>query len=394
MSLTTDKEGNETVSLTSTVAQVAKQAGEQFTAQGTTTGTQFDFIYQDWGKIQALGTVLAQAQPGSPWYWDASATGKILQAMSPAIEESYYRSLMPAVYAIGSYYPYCNLCIAPGNGWGTKPIYLQPRSYTVNDPDCGVCGNQGLHKTDPFALNYPPYTFPTDSDNPYQDPSSSDYTQGTPTLLASGHWLAADLQTDPANSGYYGLYDPGRTLVSLLPHLFTPLSEGGLGVYRPAFFESWPFPRVTCGWSDNGSGDPGPGCNWGAAAPSPDAVPGPVTDLSIGPTISKEKFAVQGEIEVPLTITNSGTVEIQSIEIDNVSLRTLAGSGEAELTNPLLPIKLGSVTPGNSVTLNLIIAVPPGITKLAVTEEGTASNGTATPAQFSFGQAIFPGKQQ
>lgn len=184
--------------------------------------------------------------------------------------------------------------------------------------------------------------------------------------------------------------------MKILPHLFTPRSETGpdgekgLGVYRPAFFESWPFPHITCGWSDNGAGDPGPGCDWHSAAPYPDVVSSPLTNVSIGTGISKEKLAGKGQIQVPLTIVNSGTLEIHSIQVDNVSLRTLAGSGEAVLANPLLPIKRGSLPPGNSAALNLIITVPPGIQKLAVTEEVTVSNGVAPPSHFSFGQVVFP----
>ena len=107
-SLTTDTSGNPTVSLTSTVGQLQQQAIQQFQSQSTTTATQFDLIYQDWGKMQALGTALAQAEPGDDWYWDDESTGQILQAMAPAISASYYRSLMPAVYAIGKYVPGCS----------------------------------------------------------------------------------------------------------------------------------------------------------------------------------------------------------------------------------------------------------------------------------------------
>jgi hypothetical protein len=91
-SLTTAPNGTPAVSLTTTVSQLQQQAAKQVTGQVTTTGTQFDFIYQDWGEISALGSALAQAQPGSPWFWDTSAAGRILQGMAPAIEESYYQS--------------------------------------------------------------------------------------------------------------------------------------------------------------------------------------------------------------------------------------------------------------------------------------------------------------
>ena len=59
--LTTDQQGNETIDLTSTIGNLLDQANKQFTAQATTTGTLFQLVYQDWGKLNALGTALATA---------------------------------------------------------------------------------------------------------------------------------------------------------------------------------------------------------------------------------------------------------------------------------------------------------------------------------------------
>ncbi len=389
-SLTTDPSGDQTISLNTTVANLQQDAVNHFNAEATTTGTQFDFIYQDWGKISTLGAALENATPGTSWYWDSSATGRILQSMAPAIEQSYYQSLLAAVYAIGSYVPVCYLCPAPVN-WGGTPLWQQPQAYTVDDPG-GPFSPGAVPKAQPFNYGwYPPYTFPSDSTNPVEIPSNQAYTQATATLLAEQAWLGISAQTSPADSGPHGLYDPPA--LSILSHLFTPRSQGGLGVYRPAFFESWPFPRVTCAYSDDGDGDMGPGCNWGTAAPAPEAVQGPLTSLSITKGKSPDKFSVEGQIEVPLTITNNGTVAIQSIQITDVSLRTLIGSGQAVLADPALPLQLGSVAPGTFTTVNLHITVPSGIRKLAVTEGGTADNGELEPYRFSLGQAVFPGQQ-
>ncbi|MGA8597666.1 MAG: hypothetical protein WB676_23375 [Bryobacteraceae bacterium] len=260
-SLSTDPSGNPTSTLTTTVAQLQQQAADNFTAQGGTLGTQFNFIYQNWGRISALGTDLAGASAGSAWFWDGdTTTSQVLSAMNPAIQESYYRNMMAATYAIGSYVPFCYLCPGPVN-WGYTPLWEQPQSYTVDDPDCPGCGV----KAQPFNFPwYVPYTFPSDKTNPY-----SALGNATNTILADGGWLGISQLSTPADSGPNGLYQPPAS--TILGYLFTPVSLNssgtlaGLGVYLPEFFEGWPFPRVTCGQSDDGSGDPGPGCNWASA---------------------------------------------------------------------------------------------------------------------------------
>ncbi len=386
-SLTTDPTGNQGTSLTFPISDLEAKTAQQFNDQATARGTQFDFIYQDWGKISTLGAALANAQQGSPWYWNGSTnTGQILNAMIPDFQQAAYQSLMANGYAIGSYLPVCGACPGPTN-WGYTPIWQQPQSYTVNDPDGPFSPGQA-DKAQPFNYPwYPPYTFPSDTSNPTQSP-----TQATATLLGAGGWLGISAITAPTDGGTNGLYEPPQA--PLLAHLFTPRSQGGLGVYRPAFFEGWPLGRVTCGWSDDGEGDPGPGCNWSSAAPPPEALTAPLTSLAVAVTKSRNKFDVPGQIQVPLAYSNNGTVAIRSIKLDHISLRTLAGYGQATLVDPNLPIRTGSIMPGTWTTITLRLKVPPTIKKLEVIEEGTIDNGELTPYKFSNGQVVFPQRQQ
>lgn len=386
-SLTTDESGNAGTSVTFAAGELEKQTANQFAAQANARGTQFDFIYQDWGKISALGSALATAQQGSAWYWNGSATtGQILTAMNPALAQASYQSLMSTVYAIGSYYPVCGACPGPVN-WGGTPIWQQPQAYTVNDPD-GPFPPGAVDKAQPFNYPwYPPYTFPSDTNNTTQTP-----TQATATLLAANAWLGISLNTAPSDSGSNGLYEPPGS--SVLAYLFTPQSQGGLGVYRPAFFENWPLGHVTCAWSDDGEGDPGPGCNWSSAAPPPETLTAPLTSISVGTQPPRNIFAVPGQIEVPLAFSNNGTVAIQSVEINQVSLLTLAGSGQATVADPTLPARTSSIMPGTLTTVSLVLNVPPTITKLEVIENGTIDNGELTPYKFSNGQVVFPQNQQ
>jgi hypothetical protein len=381
-SLTTDASGNQTINLSSTVATLQQDARLHFEAGLTTAGIQFDFIYQDWGKISALGAALEEAPEGSPWYWDTSKTiGEILTAMAPAIEQSYYQSLMAAIYAIGSYLPECihsiDAAVCPFD-WGNTPLWMQPRAYWVYDPRGPFPPGAG-HHSQPFFFPpwYPPYTFPGDMTNPTENPANPAHTQASATLLADNAWLGISLQSSPADSGLNGLYDPPD--LGILASLFTPPSMGGKGVYRPAFFEGWPFPRVICDQSEES------GCNWSAAAPHPNTLPAPLTSISIRPG----RMTRDGNrLRVPLAIHNSGTIDFASVEIREIALGV--GPEDAALLGPSLPIYIGKLTPGTFGTITLTLEVSDTLDQLELTEVGTVDTGESSPHHFRLSQVIFP----
>jgi hypothetical protein len=390
---TTDQNGDSTTALTTKVSQLQTQAIAQFQAQSGTTATQFDLIYQDWGKIQTLGTALAGAEPGDDWYWDDQATSQILQAMDIPISASYYQSLMPAVYGIGSYVPGCsddigdNLC--RDNYWGSTPVYGQPIGYLAYwDTNTGCCHPFNESPGNPAA--YQPYTYPGDPNNPYQDPNNgTTYTQGHNTILADGAWLGIALLSDPFQGNSVGYYDPPQQ--SVLAHLFTPRSQGGLGVYRPAFYEGWPFPRVTCKQSAIYANGGTVGCDWNVAAPSTETHGFGLIRV----THRVDKIEKVGStVNVTMKVTNNGTVVVKGVEINNIALRALGGSGQAVLMGPVLPIKIGELAPTKSATVVLQIGIPPGLTKLSMTAEGSIDAGRLEPTRFSQAQVIFPQRVQ
>ena len=75
----------------------------QFHAQKTTLGTQFDMIYQDWGKLSTLGVGFGAKRSRAGHGMELG--GSLLAEISPAVEQFFYQSLMAGVYAIGSYVP-------------------------------------------------------------------------------------------------------------------------------------------------------------------------------------------------------------------------------------------------------------------------------------------------
>jgi hypothetical protein len=155
-------------------------------------------------------------------------------------------------------------------------------------------------------------------------------------------------------------------------------------VYRPAFFEAWPFPRVTCGKSQDEEG-----CDFSAAAPAAEARPDPVTSIAI----RAGKVSRTGStLNVPLRIVNNGTVVANAVEICTINLRALGGWGQANLVSPGLPIQIGTLAPTGRADILLRVAIPPGVSRLLISEDGSVDSGLPQKSRFSQGQVIFPDK--
>ena len=115
--------------------------------------------------------------------------------------------------------------------------------------------------------------------------------------------------------------------------------------------------------------------------------PPPITRISI---VAGKHSRNGTEVDVPLTITNTGTVDASSIEFSQIALRVLDGSGQVTLAAPVLPIKTGRLSRGASLTIRLRLIVPSTVKRLAITENGAVHSNGDAPHRFSFGQAIFP----
>jgi hypothetical protein len=372
--LVTDLTGNSTASQNTAVENLEEQARTMFTAQGATTGTLFDLIYQDWGRLSAVGQALEQARPG--WTWNSSTTtSQALSRLAPLVERSYYRSLMAAHFAIGRYTPDSN----------SDHLWAAPYYYTA----AGSCFFTPciVH---PFN-GYYPYTYRYDPD-PYNAYGYTMLNAPTQNLLTdNGDWLGISATNTSQHDSPYGA--PGfNTLTHLFQAPGDPLVPGyqtaSLGVYRPEFFQGWGFPRVTCAGSagNNNIFDFNAGCDWGSAAPPPEAFPNPVMRLKISVTSSP---LTGGEAQLTMTLTNNGTVNLTNIDLEHISVR-VAGGGTVTLTGQNIPLMVGNLAVGNFTQIRFNLKIPAGAKKVLIVESGTMQNEGTTAANFSQGQVVFP----
>lgn len=374
--LTTDPQGNKQIDLTSTIGNLQQQAIDQFTAQQTTTGTLFQLIYQDWGKLSTLGSAIAtQTSPSSPWYWGFNTTGLLLNQMTPAIRRAAYQNLMAAAYTIGSFVPpqFNQLPLS-------APSQLQ--SYRVGTSrSCGCVPFET-----PFS-SYIPYTYPGDTGNPSADDPS------TSTILSDSAWLAISQSNTPWNSNYdaYQYIPPSADIRTLL---FNPVWKGGLGIYRPDFFNNWPFPRVQCDLSMgdyNGYSHSG-GCNWSAGAPAPEQLApsarSPLTRLTIRAKQASLDRPRKPEVQVHLMVHNNGTANTRAIGIHSITVQTLGPGGPTTLLGPAVPVQIPHLRPGKVAHVFLRLHVPLGVSRISITEHGTMTSGVGrAPSTFHFSEA-------
>ena len=95
-------------------------------------------------------------------------------------------------------------------------------------------------------------------------------------------------------------------------------------------------------------------------------------------------------VTASLQLTNAGLTAAQAINISQVTLRTLSGSGTVKLTSPAVPVAVGSLAVGASTTVPLTFAVPSTVTRFSVTEGGTVTDPSGKGFSYSIAQTIIP----
>jgi hypothetical protein len=233
---------SEVIDITTTVENLEKQAADSFNDQQTAQGTMFRFIYQDWGKIQTLGLKLNN--PDDPnWAWGTGTTGQILARMSTLEEVSYYRSILPTLYAVGEIH---------------NSKSSNPRDY--------VSSFRSTLKGVPICYPWSPFSKYT---SPEQYLSSTEINDAT---LWDVQPLGKRDIEDGGCNGHKNKTDYQSLSQSILKHLFGN-GPDDLAVYKPAFYRHWEFPRAACDPRGLNPEDAfSTGCDWTGAKPNGPAI--------------------------------------------------------------------------------------------------------------------------
>jgi len=166
--LARDADGNQTTEIDTTVAKLEDNAARTFNEQAVAIGIQFDFVYQDWSKLDALGKALQSHAPGLDLEFvfngNHSAGDETDGGASRIIRHSCRRCMR-----------WASMCPA-GDGWPTD-AHNYPRIAAMSTAII------------PSAAIMRPTTYPSD---PHLYPD-----QGTQTIWAGNGWWGISRRDSP-----------------------------------------------------------------------------------------------------------------------------------------------------------------------------------------------------
>ena len=95
-------------------------------------------------------------------------------------------------------------------------------------------------------------------------------------------------------------------------------------------------------------------------------------------------------VTATLTLTNVGFTAVQAVNINQMTFRTLSGSGTVTLASPAIPAAEGPLAIGASTTVALTLNVPTTVTRFSLTESGTIKDGASNTYNYSIAQTVIP----
>jgi predicted extracellular nuclease len=110
-----------------------------------------------------------------------------------------------------------------------------------------------------------------------------------------------------------------------------------------------------------------------------------VVYVALGTPRLSGRLVSRGADFVDLEIVNGGGGNARDVVLDQVSFRTLSGTGAVALQDAL-PMGLGDLAAGQSVTVRLHLTVPPTVTRFAITEGGSLEDAGGARLRFSIAQ--------
>jgi hypothetical protein len=95
---------------------------------------------------------------------------------------------------------------------------------------------------------------------------------------------------------------------------------------------------------------------------------------------------VGGQMTIDVQVSNIGGGNALGVTIDSLALRTLSGSGTVTPATAL-PIAVGSLAPGQSTVVSIVVNVPDGVSRFGMIENGSAADPGGAVSHFMIGTA-------
>lgn len=95
-------------------------------------------------------------------------------------------------------------------------------------------------------------------------------------------------------------------------------------------------------------------------------------------------------VTATLTLTNTGFTAAQAVNINQITFRTLSGSGVVTLASPALPAVEGPLSIGASTAVPLTLNVVATVTRFSMTEGGNLQDSAGNTYSYSMAQTVIP----
>jgi hypothetical protein len=157
---------------------------------------------------------------------------------------------------------------------------------------------------------------------------------------------------------------------------------GGLAVTSATLFPTGTT-TVTFQFKDN-NGNIGSATSTVTVAVGTPRITGSSAGVSVNPS---------GAISVKIVLTNTGTGNARNLKINTLVFRTLSGTGTITYNaalSPSLPLAIGNLDVGASVTTVIYVNVPSTVTRMSITESGPVQDVVGTSYNYSTAEAVIP----
>ena len=95
-------------------------------------------------------------------------------------------------------------------------------------------------------------------------------------------------------------------------------------------------------------------------------------------------------VTLNLQLTNTGFTAAQAVNMNQITFRTLSGSGTVTLASPVLPAGEGQLGIGSSTTMAITLNVPTTVTRFSMTEGGNLKDAGGNTYNYSMAQTVIP----
>lgn len=96
------------------------------------------------------------------------------------------------------------------------------------------------------------------------------------------------------------------------------------------------------------------------------------------------------KVTATLTLTNTGFTAAATVNVNQMTFRTLSGSGTVTLASPTLPAAEEPLAIGASMTVPLTLNVPATVIRFSVTEGGNLQDSSGNTYNYSLAQMVIP----